>query len=314
MPSSPYPENFKQNFVKVFSNFDFTVLRDPRLTGFTMRAPYSAIDLKRMKAEEDRKYVAFFNFYVNDENSKEVYRPLNIGVEVALKSEGAGGSETSYVIDDTYIHSKLLKPIGIKSSDDFFASTENGKTYELKNGSYKIIDLKKIYERAFALHKSHLTNPVGIYARAKVLVLRTVPIGLLELILNILGSILWVINGKFYKYDPVLEAFTDGIGTRASEDEPEQPDKQIDFFGYKVATWTLASYSLLVIITYVIFLLYDRAHILEKVDSFSILTIALAILTIVLYESLLPLALQKLSKIVGVRISVLKFKGVELSL
>ena len=279
-----------------------------------MRSPYSDIDLKRMKAQAGHEYVAFLNFYVNDENSKAVYRPLNISIEIALKSDRAGSDETSYILNEKYIHSKLLKPIGIKSSGDFFVSSGNGKTYELKGGSYKLIDLKKIYKKALALHKAHLTTAVGVYARAKVLFLRAIPIGLLNLSLNTTGTLLWVINGKFYKYDPVLEAFMDEVGTGASQDEPEQPEKQIDFFGYKVATWTLASYSLLVIIAYVIFLLLNRSNILEKIDSFSILTISLAILTIVLYDSLLPLALQKFSKITGLRISVLKLTGVKLRL
>lgn len=307
-------QKFKSIFKSVFKGWDYTELVDT--TGFTLRGKYTDKQIKAFKVDGDYEYVPFINFYFNrskDNQSNGDYTSMVIAVGISMIEYNADGT-TRYVLDTSHIKSVLRRPIEIRSSDDYFYNTKTEKFYRKKGKKYIETDLKKIYKEIIRLHVASYFTYTGIRARLKVLLFRTLPLFLLESISKLMGTVVWVINGRFYTFDPFLEEFRkEALGYNRKDSEEKEPKREVDFFGYKVAIWTLFSYPITAIITLIIIQkFYD--YIFNWMGSLEIVTVAIAVATIIFYDKIIPHFFVKWIKIFSNKSTQLKFTGVKLNI
>lgn len=176
------------------------------------------------------------------------------------------------------------------------------------------MELSEVYQRLYKTHISSIWTFRGVMLRTRVLFLRRLPSVICRAVSWALGYLFWFIKGKRYKYDVISERYlnkdkdvTDTISTTS-------PSNDIDFFGYKVSVWTLFSYSFLVVIVSIA-LGNKTVGVLSNQGIMSgISVIAIAILTIVTYDRLLPLCVKWIVKTLSVVSFDLQYKGVKLKI
>jgi len=306
---------FKEEFENTFADNDYTELKDNEV-GFTMRDKYPNKVLKRLKIEGEHDYTPFFNMYLDNKNRPadlpENLIPFNVGVGLSLKDGSYGNIR--YILDDSYIKSKIHKPIGLNSRTDFAFNSSDGKFYQKKKDDWSVIGLDKIKDKAFKLHLAEYTNLVGLRARAKILATRILPTSVMEALSSILGALHWIINGTYFDYDPILVALTDEIDNQQIAPQRKNTDDHISFFGYKVKAWTLYTYSLLIIVAYAFIRVTGHIEFIKSVGDFSLVVLAFAIVSIVTYDRLIPGFARVSIKKLNSKAINLKWTGVKLHL
>lgn len=307
-------KKFKAEFTSSFEGWDYTELND--VVGFTLRGKYSTGELRALKVDGDYNYVPFLNFYFDRKSSDTTgsdFISLIVSVGISL-FEKTGSGLSRFILDNSHIKSKINKPLEIRTTEDYYFKPKNGKLYRNKKGKFTETTLKKIYDEVMRLHVASYRNYVGIRARIRVLILRTLPLWSLEAMNFVMGLTLWVINGHFYKHDPLLEAFREeSTGYSRIERKDKELKREVDFFGYKVAVWTLFSYSVTSIILLLLLYVYEK-HIFNWVGTMEIVTVSFAIASIIMYDRIVPYLFKMWIRMLSTKSSDLKFKGVRLKI
>lgn len=203
-----------------------------------------------------------------------------------------------------YVFSNLPKgfmaPINIVNDKNFFVSLKDGMIYErAKKGLIKI-DSWYLYERFYNVHISSVYTFTGLYRRLKMFTLRTLPSWFFIIIALACGCIFFLLKGQVFKYSvyDVIKSRYLGKGSGTQERrETQMPEPTINFFGYKVATWTVGSYSLVVVLAGAIF--QDTLQIICPPNNSAYATLstaALAIFSIIVYDRVLPKILKCIVK------------------
>lgn len=309
-------KKFNRKFEEAFSGKDFTELKED--IGYTLRDIYPAKLIKKLRIKEDHEYVPFFNFYLSKRYENDSHQPnlipLIVGVELTLKSKDFYGTEFRYVLDDSKLQSKFYKPINIQSVEDFAFKVTDGEFYQRIKGEWKKVKLTAIKECIFKLHLSQYTKPVGLKARIKILSMRVAPVNALRALSWILGSLHWIINGIFFDHDPILVALTDDHKNQKHKPPENLTKDEIDFFGYNVKTWTLFSYSTFIILGYFLLRAHHSLSLVETIDELSLLSLAFAIVSIVIYDKLIPGFAKWAVKYMKTKALSLNVRGIKLDL
>ena len=312
---------FKASFQDQFRDFDYTELTD-LLTGYSLRGAYGDKLIKRLKIQDGKTYLPFFYFYLlRDKEGSEFsvvdghYIPLVVKVDFLLKEGGLGGEEHSYGFDNKFVRNKKILPINVSTDNDFFFNYENGKVYQKKNNQYVETTLLKIYKLVLELHSAEYTSLVGFKARVKIILGRNLLNSLLVSTVFVAGLFYWIITGIFFKYDPILSRLDDKYNPVTTPPKVSEDESQIDFFGYKVRIWNITSYSMLALMLY---LLTSGARVSLGVSAGifhnSFLTLLFAIISIVIYDKLIPLFIRKLVVAVNEYKLTFTFKPIKLEL
>lgn len=179
-------------------------------------------------------------------------------------------------------------------------SLKDGMIYErAKKGLIKI-DSWYLYERFYNVHISSVYTFTGLYRRLKMFTLRTLPSWFFIIIALACGCIFFLLKGQVFKYSvyDVIKSRYLGKGSDTQERrETQMPEPTINFFGYKVATWTVGSYSLVVVLAGAIF--QDTLQIICPPNNSAYATLsttALAIFSIIVYDRVLPKILKCIVK------------------
>ena len=173
--------------------------------------------------------------------------------------------------------------------------------------------MDELYRRVCDVHLADIRTFRGAFIRIRLLMLRRIPSGLFSLLALVCGWLIWLIKGKRYEYDVILESLKDSKDDIRMTSATPPPAESIDFFGYRVSIWTLFTYS-----TFALILLSASSRVLDNVipknsQVAGLMTVSLAIVTIVLYDMLLPRTLKLMTKYASVRCYNLKYKGIKLS-
>lgn len=278
-----------------YSDFE-RAFRDKMITRFNEGGGYSLVDeypakyIRQMGVPKDANVKPFFKyFYLEDQMTDGgLYVPLI--VTVSLTTEDSTNGTVRYMLNDSRI--KRLKPIELTSKEDFYVNTSNGKVYEKHRNSYSEVALSDIHKRILKLHISNWHTPKGAVTRLRLLFTQRLLSWLFKIIAWSSGRLFWYIKSKPYNYDVIRERYLNSPRDSRNQGTPSpNPPGGIDFFGYKVSIWTLFTYSISVLVL-CYFFRENIVPILKELESLSsIITIALAILTIVTYDKLLPLLL-----------------------
>lgn len=305
--------NFNAILKNTFSKYDYTELKDE--IGFTLRDKYPARVTRRLKIRDGSEYVPFFNFYLRqDFKADKVLEgaiPLVVGVELTLKTKEFYGQEYHYVLDDSSLGSKIHRPINISTSDEFCFLPTTKTFYRKRKSGWQEISLDAIKTLVFKLHLSEYSTTTGIKSRAKILILRTLPSKSCSSLAKVLGGIYGIIKGTYFAYDPILRSLTDETSRGEHKPPPKTESDDMNFFGYKVKTWTLCSYSVLLISLTLLFRVRSLA-LIKFIETSTILTLTTAIVSIVTYDRLIPFLLKNAIVYLSTKSLILNVKSVSL--
>lgn len=302
-------------WINNFFRYSKSKLDSNKLTVYQTRDGYSYIGTyptnykRQMGLTDDVEVVPFYKFYFNkDEIVDSNYIALTI--DVGMTSIAREGDNVRYMLNDSRI--KRFHPIDFVTKDNYYIHKPNGKVFKKVGKKYKAVDLKLVYERMNRIHCSNVFTLMGVYRRTKIFLLRTLPSLATRFIAWILGFVYWFMKGSRSTYDVLAESIRDRRDDQDAIVSRQPLVDNIDFFGYKVSTWTLFSYSLLIIF---VFFKYGKSisDILSSNDSFSgLYVIAFAIVSIVIYDKIAPKVINYLVKRLSIFSFNLKYRGVKL--
>jgi len=275
-----------------YSDKEFSEFLDTN--GFSVIGTYDKGYRRQMGITDTVNVVPFAKFYFDDEDIDGEGEYIPVKIHISMTSKVIERGEARYMLNDSRI--KRLKPIDLIVTDEFFIDREKGLAYEGKNGKYKRIELGKVYDRLYKAHTSRINSLKGSYHRIKIIVLRKLPAVVLSIISWLLGIIYWWLRGKFFKYDYIVESVKDRMRDPTTTKESEEPKTTIDFFGYKVGVWSLTTYSIVIV---VVFLFTQNTWLVKLPENNALATVyslALAIVSIVLYDKILPTATKYIIK------------------
>ena len=256
---------------------------------------------KEYKDNYEGILVPFSRIYVIKDSAKdEGLAQIIFDIHVTRKVARCYDPNNEY----DYVFSNLPKgfmaPINIVNDKNFFVSLKDGMIYErAKKGLIKI-DSWYLYERFYNVHISSVYTFTGLYRRLKMFTLRTLPSWFFIIIALACGCIFFLLKGQVFKYSvyDVIKSRYLGKGSGTQERrETQMPEPTINFFGYKVATWTVGSYSLVVVLAGAIF--QDTLQIICPPNNSAYATLstaALAIFSIIVYDRVLPKILKCIVK------------------
>ena len=145
-------------------------------------------------------------------------------------------------------------------------------------------------------HISSVYTSLGLYRRLKIFILRTLPSWFFVIIAFACGYTLYLLKGEAFKYsvyDVIKSRYLEGGSDTQKRHETQMPSPTIDFFGYKVAPWTIGSYSLIVVLVGIVY--QDTIQIIYPPNNSAyatLFTAALAIFSIIVYDRVLPKVLK----------------------
>ncbi|MBF1032432.1 MAG: hypothetical protein HXL00_01630 [Candidatus Nanosynbacter sp.] len=256
---------------------------------------------KEYKDNSEGILVPFSRIYVikdsvKDEGLAQIIFDIHVTRKVARYYDS--NNEYDYVFSN--LPKGFMAPINIVNDKNFFVSLKDGMIYErAKKGLIKI-DSWYLYERFYNVHISSVYTFTGLYRRLKMFALRTLPSWFFIIIALACGCIFFLLKGQVFKYSvyDVIKSRYLGKGSDTQERrETQMPEPTINFFGYKVATWTVGSYSLVVVLAGAIF--QDTLQIICPPNNSAYATLstaALAIFSIIVYDRVLPKILKCIVK------------------
>lgn len=304
------------NWLDEFYAYSSREFSDEQYTRFTQGDGYSLVgkykdgDIKRIGVAKELNLVPFLKFFFDQkelENPKD-YVPLIINV--AITHEEIERLRPRYLLSGFKV--KRFRPIDFNSREEFFVSTKDGKVYEKLKKTYKAIDIKKLYKRLYKTHVSSVLTVRGVCRRLRIFISRTAPSSVANSTSFLLSSVYWWLKGERFTYDVFAESLKDGINDIRHITTSTSKENEIDFFGYRVAIWTLTTYSIVVIIIYTLFKDSMLFALSDKSAFSTIYGIALAILSIVIYDKLFPRFLRYLIMQSAKTSYDLSFKGVKI--
>jgi len=290
MPTNPtWIQTFNSDFVRTFRGKQFVRFQDGE--GYSLVDDYPGWYKKQMGIDDNVQLRPLFRFIFYANRSIEDGRYVPLIVEVSQTSEINENGIIKYMLNDSRV--KRLKPVDVDTRDDFYIDTHTGKLVEKRKHKYTPVSIKNIYDRLFKIHISNWRTPKGALTRFKIFFTRRLLSFLSKSLAFIFSFSFLYIKGKRYKYDVIRERYLSSPGdseNRITTSGP--PPSDIDFFGYKVSVWTLFTYSFAVVVLYLFFMPTVNDFLLKSEPFSTILTIAIAILSIVIYDKILPKALE----------------------
>jgi hypothetical protein len=279
--------------------------------GYSIIGEYPKSFKRLMRATKKGDYRPIYKFAIRKNSTNEEYMPLYMSA--ALTLEEIEGERKSYIL--SYGKIRGITPVDFTSIDDFYVKKSTGMLFEKQRNMYKKISYQELFKRLERAHLSRITDIRAAWLRFRILVLRKLPSHILSLLAFISSVLTLAIEGKRFTYDVLEESLMEGYDTRRREESSAAPKEQIDFFGYKVSIWTLSTFSLLVVAISILSIYIKLPYYEVLVESPGpILTIAVAILGIVLYDKLTPYTLKKVIKKLQITAYNLKNKGIRLKI
>lgn len=256
---------------------------------------------KEYKDNYEGILVPFSRIYVIKDSAKdEGLAQIIFDIHVTRKVARCYDPNNEYDYVFSNLPKGFMSPINIVNDKNFFVSLKDGMIYErAKKGLIKI-DSWYLYERFYNVHISSVYTFTGLYRRLKMFTLRTLPSWFFIIIALACGCIFFLLKGQVFKYSvyDVIKSRYLGKGSDTQERrETQMPEPTINFFGYKVATWTVGSYSLVVVLAGAIF--QDTLQIICPPNNSAYATLstaALAIFSIIVYDRVLPKILKCIVK------------------
>lgn len=308
----------RKNWFKKFIEQSKKALSDKQVTEYLTEDGYSIVGEynKRHKGQfgilGNDNIVPFIKVFFLKDKIDEYKEYIPLWIDVGVTSKVIENGQAKYMVNDSRI--KRLKPLNFMSKDDFYVSKKDGKIYEKRKETFKVVDYNKFYDRLYKAHVSSVWGIRGLLTRIRILILRKLPVYIGKLITLLSGSVYWWVKGSFYKYDVIMATLVDSHQNETGERVHNQNGKTITFFNYSVEIWTLATFSLLVIVMYTFFKDASFLQVKSNNSLSFIYPITLPVASIILYDNVLPRVLKFIIMNLEKGIFKLNYKGVNVKI
>lgn len=206
---------------------------------------------------------------------------------------------------------KLRDPIDIVETGSFSYEVESDTLSEADQVVSGVEALNEVYEKHIKPTKKY----GGILLRLRLWYWRIALKDLVSFVSNLLTSLLIIIAGIRYQYEPFFDE--EKIDRLAQKLDPklvkESETSPINFFGYEVNKWTIIFYCLLHLALFFIFYFFNiHAAYLSQVFTNNFLTAIYVVASLWLVEFVIPLLLMKAIKKLSTIVINLEFKKIEI--
>lgn len=287
-------------FLTIFEDifgFENIVQLNDTLVGVSGKRQYSKELLDRLRIKDKKQYLCLIYVLIensdllNDEHTK---KNLYIRVDFAFLYEN-----NTYRFDYESVGNKNARPVNLLSTEEYYFDVKNLKFYHKD----KEILPRKIIDTLFEQHIKPTKYFKGLYLRSKLFFWRKIYPFMIKAISNLFVALSYIMFGIKHSWDIdkryFSEVYTDKskfISTKP-KNAPDAP-KEISFFGYPVSKWSLASYGSLILLLYITIVFYGHCQLLviASIIHNNFLGLLFIILTLIIYETGLPILLKFLVK------------------
>jgi hypothetical protein len=184
---------------------------------------------------------------------------------------------------------KAFDPIDIENSEDYFFNISKRKFFDKKNNK---IDPNKIINIFYKEHIKSTKLFKGLLVRIKIWFFRKFLNFITIFIKNIFYWILFLISGEKYLFnyfeDQIIESDKKHFDERKSKETRKEKDK-VDFFGYSASKWSIISYALFHLSTFLLLSAFDyKPFFLKTLFENHFLTIIYVISSLWFFEIAVP--------------------------
>jgi len=251
----------------------------------------------------DQEHVSLFHLLVenNDYNNPELERkPLFLSVVYGKKTPNG-------VTMRGFDPKAFGEPVDLDFRDEYFYNPGENKLYNKSGEEISGEELlRQIYDRHIKTTKLFL----GFFSRLKLSLWRVWIPAFLGKISDLLHWILYLVSGDRYTYRSLFdEEKLNGIvissrmpyrvnDTISQKTSVEQPAKEVEFFGIKVAQWPIIFYALLHLsFWFSLNYIYYPTESIEKFLGINFLTVLYVIVSFWIVDIVIPFFLKKAIKL-----------------
>jgi len=271
--------NIKNNFsnhFQVITNFDeIKQFSTTEVVGFS---------LKKYHIPNNKITMMSCYFYLNDNSDN---RNLVIKVYYGDESEEKDGVK----IRD---HFKINEPIDL-SVDDYCYDVIKNKFF--KKNKIESITLADIIASVYQKHTITTKKIQGFFVRAKLFFWRVALVTLFKFFTSILSSLLFLITGDRYSFNPFWETRElNGIiiSSQLTKNPVEiKKSEELKFFDYTCRYWTIIFYSFLHLLIFVIFFYSSIPLIFTHISKSTFLGLCYIMFSLWIVDRVLPWLLKK---------------------
>lgn len=272
-------DNIKNNFSEhfgVIANFD-------EIKPFTTKEAIG-FSLKKYHTQNSKITMMSCYFYLNDNGDN---RDLMISVYYGDES----GDKDGVKIRDYF---KINEPIDL-SVDDYCYDIVKNKFF--KRNKMEQVALADIISIVYEKHTITTKKIQGFFVRAKLFLWRVALVNLFKFFTSILSSLLFLITGDRYSFDPFWETRKlNGviISSRLMKNSVEiKKSEELKFFDYTCRYWTIIFYSFLHLLISIIFFYSNTPPIFVYISKSTFLGLCYIMFSLWIIDRVLPWFLKK---------------------
>lgn len=287
-----------EDFIEKFNGIN-------NLNGFYDFTPYSdgvGFSIKKDLNNNDIKNTSLLKFYIKkDEEYQKTKRPIIISVTYGEKADGGVSVRNSY---------EVSSPVDLSSNDEYYYDTNNKKLFKGNREISGCDFINEIYEK----HIKPMKPIRGFWFRAKMFFCRIVFSKFFNFLSTIFHFCLYVLTGDNYTFEAIMgkevlnnkiikHIFKELIGKEDDNDkslefkEENNESEKFNFFGYQTSYWVIRSYSIIIILFFMIFEYYNWENLwLTKIFKNNLLLLCFVVLSLWCIEGIIPMILKKIIK------------------
>ncbi len=274
-------ENIKNNFSNHFqaiSNFDdIKQFSTAEAIGFS---------LKKYHAPNNKITMMSCYFYLNDNDD---IKKLIINVYYGDESEDKDGVR----IRESF---KINEPIDF-SVDGYCYDIVKNEFFEKNKNKIEPITLSEIIRKVYQKHTITTKKIKGFFVRIKLFFWRVAMVKLFKFFTSILSSLLFLITGDRYSFDPFWETrkLNGKIISSRLMKEPVKIEKseELKFFDYTCRYWTIIFYSFLHLSISIIFFYSSTPPVFVYISKSTFLGLCYIMFSLWIVDRVLPWLFKK---------------------
>jgi hypothetical protein len=260
------------------------------------------------REQNGHEFVSIYKFYIRNE---EIQTEAHLKSVVIVVSYGEKISDGTVRLHPTSIERKLNWPLDFISTDEFYFDITAAKF--IRDG--KEIDAKTILKMTEELHLRPTRTGSGFLTRLKIFLVRKVVTNLFKFLYNVLIYLLYGTAGIWTH----RSIWTINLDRNRPKDKPlvhpdSFPAQKISIFGYSASAWSVVSYCLIHLSLFTLWFFCGKTNIeyVKILFKNSFLTILYVIPSLVVYEKLVPAAVETAITFAGKMFHEFSFRRIDL--
>lgn len=273
-------ENIKKKFISSF-HLPKDEFSDPtefdNSIGFSTQKALNERLRKKLGIPSDKNYISLIHVYI-EQGDLDKEQLVQIKIRASL-TEKRGDK---FFITDEHIKNKKYKPIELISRDDYLYDYKKNYFFNAKEQQIEAINILN------DIYRDHTkTSNTFSWLRTRIWFWRSMAT-LVKFEAKFIERVLYFTSGEkveFSLLEGEVKTVTELRTEVGTEEKPSKRSDPINFFGYEIAKETISSYSLLHLLIYSLFFVFDiRPPYLTTISRNTFLTANYVIVTLVIFE------------------------------